>query len=79
MQRRVSLELDDDSDLHSRLEALPTVSRLHRRNHRWEFYVAEFPPLLRLLAGLPVRDVVIEPPPLEDVFLQYYEDPADDD
>jgi ABC-2 type transport system ATP-binding protein len=78
MQRRVSLELDNDAEAHSRLAALPTVTRLSRRNNRWEFYVAQFPPLLRLLAELPVRDVIIEPPPLEDVFLQYYQDPATD-
>jgi len=75
MQRRVILELDDDTDVESLLKALPTVTRLNRLDHRWEFYVVEFSALLQLLAGLPVRDVVIEPPSLEDVFLQYYEEP----
>jgi ABC-2 type transport system ATP-binding protein len=75
MQRRVILELHEDTDVDSLLEALPTVCRLTCHEHRREFYVAEFPPLLRLLAELPVRDLVIEPPSLEDVFLQYYEEP----
>jgi ABC-2 type transport system ATP-binding protein len=76
MQRRVILELQDDIDAEVLLKALPTLTRLTRQDHRWEFYIVEFPPLLKLLAGLPVRDVVIEPPSLEDVFLQYYEEPA---
>ena len=72
MQRRVSLELEAGADAEVRLKELPTISRLSRHNGRWQFYVVEFRPLLRLLADLPVRDVVIEPPSLEDVFLQYY-------
>jgi len=73
MQRRVTLELDEGADAEALLEKLPTVSRLSCHNRRWQFYVVEFGPLLRLLADLPVRDVVIEPPSLEDVFMQYYE------
>jgi ABC-2 type transport system ATP-binding protein len=73
LQRRVSLELDAGVDIEARLQQLPTISELTHRNRRWEFYVVDFPPLLKLIAELPVRDVVIEPPSLEDVFLQFYE------
>ena len=73
LRRRVTLELEAGVDPESRLNALPTISRLSRQEQRWQFSVAEFGPLLELLAELPVRDVVIEPPTLEDVFLNYYE------
>lgn len=73
MQRRVTLELAEDFGAERRLEQLPTISRLSRHNGRWLFYIVELGPLLRLLADLEVRDVAIEPPSLEDLFLQYYE------
>jgi len=73
LQRRVSLEVGEGVDVEARLELLPTVSRLARHDRRWEFYVVELEPLLGLLAELPVRDVVIEPPSLEDLFLKFYE------
>jgi hypothetical protein len=34
---------------------------------------------VRLLATLPVTDIAIEPPSLEDVFLQYYRPGKQDD
>ena len=77
MQRRVTLQLADTTAAGARLKRLPTVSRLSRRDGRWQFYVAEFGPLLQLLAELPVHDVTIEPPSLEDVFMQYYETEAE--
>jgi ABC-2 type transport system ATP-binding protein len=73
MQRRVTLQLADGTAARARLETLPTVSQLSWRDGRWQFYVAEFGPLLQLLAELPVHDVTIEPPSLEDIFMQHYE------
>jgi ABC-2 type transport system ATP-binding protein len=72
MRRRVALELAEGIDAESRLRQLPTISELERDNSRWLFYVVDFDPLLKLLSELPVRDVVIEPPSLEEVFLQHY-------
>jgi len=72
MRRRVTLQLDDGIDAGSRLQQLPTISELERENDRWRFNVVEFDPPLQLLAELPVRDVVIEPPSLEEIFLQHY-------
>jgi ABC-2 type transport system ATP-binding protein len=73
MQRRVTLELQTGADAEGRLRELPTIARLSRHGRGWRFYVTELGPLLGLLADVPVRDVVIEPPSLEDVFLQYYQ------
>ena len=73
MQRRVTLELDEGAGAEALLQRLPTISRLSHHNRRWQFSVIDLAPLLRLLADLPVRDVIIEPPSLEDVFMQYYE------
>jgi ABC-2 type transport system ATP-binding protein len=70
--RRVDLLLSEPMDLHSLLGALPGISDITRRDGRWSFAVAELPPLLRLLAELPVLDITIEPPSLEEVFLTYY-------
>ncbi|MDJ0929097.1 MAG: ABC transporter ATP-binding protein [Gammaproteobacteria bacterium] len=76
MQRRVTLELAADTDAEAQLRALPTVSQLRLHEHRWQFHIAELDPLLKLLAELPVHDVVIEPPSLEDLFMQYYDEAA---
>jgi ABC-2 type transport system ATP-binding protein len=79
MQRRVSLEFAEDVDAAARLEALPTVSQLSHDGRRWHFSVADVKPLLKLLAELPVRDVAIEPPSLEEIFLQQYDAGASSD
>ena len=73
MRRRVSLELRDNADVRTRLEALPTISDLNIQDHRWQFYIVELEPLLQLLADLPVRDVIIESPSLEELFMQFYD------
>ena len=54
------------------LKALPGVAELVERDGRWQFVAADLPALLALLARLPVRDVTIQPPSLEEVFLSYY-------
>jgi len=73
MQRRVRVEFAEGTDPEPHLRRLPTLNRLTCDNGRWQFYVVELNPLLKLIADLPVRDIAIEPPSLEDVFLQYYE------
>lgn len=73
LQRRVTLLLGGDPHLAAAdLSALPTITDLRLEDGRWRFSIAELPPLLQLLAALPVRDVTIEPPALADVFLRYY-------
>jgi ABC-2 type transport system ATP-binding protein len=77
MRRRVALEVAETFEAEFRLQQLPTVSGLTRDGCRWTFNVVELEPLLKLLAEIPVRDVIIEPPSLEEIFLQHYE-AADD-
>ena len=72
MRRRVTLELAEACDAEPRLQQLPTISGLERDENRWRFQVVEFEPLLKLLAEMPVRDIAIEPPSLEEIFLQHY-------
>lgn len=72
MRRRVSLTLSDEVDMTARLSDLPWATGLTQRDGRWEFYAADLPALLRQLVDLPIADLVIEPPSLEEVFLQYY-------
>lgn len=79
MQRRVTLQLTDRTDATAQLRAIPTVTRLAQRDGRYVFTVSDLPALLGTLAQLPVRDVVIEPPSLEEVFLHYYRPPDEVD
>ena len=79
LQRRVTVQVAGEQDPVARaLEGLPAVSGLTQREGRWQFLTGDPLAALRLLATLPVTDIAIEPPSLEDVFLQYYrpEDPA---
>jgi ABC-2 type transport system ATP-binding protein len=73
LQRKVSVQVTGDQDAAGRaLAELPAVSGLAYSDGRWQFRAGEVGAVLRLLAVLPVADVTIEPPSLEDVFLQYY-------
>jgi ABC-2 type transport system ATP-binding protein len=73
LQRRVTLTLHQTPpELPAMLAALPTIADMQQDGGRWQFGIVELPPLLRLLAALPVQDVTIEPPALADVFLRYY-------
>jgi ABC-2 type transport system ATP-binding protein len=73
MQRRVTVQFSGDPSAHeAALAALPAISGLTRTEERWHFLTGDLRAVLRLLASLPVADVAIEPPSLEDVFLQYY-------
>jgi len=77
MRRRVTLEVAETCEAEARLQQLPTISALARDGSRWTFNVVEFEPLLKLLSELQVRDVMIEPPSLEEIFLQHYEAAGD--
>jgi ABC-2 type transport system ATP-binding protein len=74
MQRRVMLRLRPDahSDIAGRLAALPTISDLVKEQGAWRFAVNNLPPLLHLLSDLPIVDLTVEAPSLEEVFLRYY-------
>ena len=73
LQRKVAVQIVGDQDAAARqLAELPAVSGLAQRDGRWQFLTGDPLAALRLLATLPVTDVAIEPPSLEDVFLQYY-------
>ncbi len=72
LQRRVTVQIAGDQAAARQLAELPAVSGLAQRDGRWQFLTGDPLAALRLLATLPVTDVAIEPPSLEDVFLQYY-------
>jgi ABC-2 type transport system ATP-binding protein len=73
MQRRVTVQCSGDAaHVESRLAEQAGVTDLARVEKRWRFLTGDLPATLRLLALLPVEDVTIEPPSLEDVFLRYY-------
>lgn len=75
LARRVTLTLaTNDEAIGRELAALPTVTNLVNEGATWRFSVAELPPLLTLLSTLAVCDLLIEPPSLEQLFLQYYKD-----
>jgi len=75
--RRVDILPRDGTDLDAELAALPGAGNIIRRGNHWQFVAADLPALLALLARLPVRDVTIEPPSLEEVFLSYYRSEAE--
>jgi ABC-2 type transport system ATP-binding protein len=73
LQRRVTVQIAGDRQAaEQELAALPAVSGLTYREGRWQFLTGDPVAALRLLGALPVTDIAIEPPSLEDVFLQYY-------
>lgn len=74
LQRRVTLQLaGDGAGVEVQLAALPGVSSITGDGKHWRFLTGDLPAALSLLATLPVVDVAIEPPSLEDVFLRYYQ------
>jgi ABC-2 type transport system ATP-binding protein len=76
MRRRVMLRLSDGAppSVVDRLRGLPTVEGLVSAQGELRFLIGDLPPLLRLVAALPVVDMTIEPPTLEEIFFQYYGD-----
>ncbi len=74
LQRRVTVHLAGaDASVEGQLAALPGVTGVTGGDTHWRFLAGDLPAVLRLLATLPVTDVAIEPPSLEDVFLRYYQ------
>jgi ABC-2 type transport system ATP-binding protein len=80
-RRRVTLLLrpNEAPDAATRLSQLPAVSDLRQLDRGWRFYAGDLSALLTTLAALPVEDVIIEPPSLEDVFLDFYRSEQRDD
>jgi ABC-2 type transport system ATP-binding protein len=72
LQRRVDVLLAEPVDIGEQLAGLPGISGIVHRDGRWLFATSDLPATLSLLARLPVLDVAIEPPSLEEVFLSYY-------
>ena len=73
MHRRITLRLQDSVNVEPKLRALTSISHLIKQEGSWQFYIGDLPALLQLLPDLPVEDIAIEPPSLEDVFMQYYQ------
>jgi ABC-2 type transport system ATP-binding protein len=80
LQRRVTVQIGGDaSAVERQLGGLPAISGLTHSEGRWQFLTGDPIAAVRLLATLPVTDIAIEPPSLEDVFLQYYRPGKQDD
>lgn len=80
LERRVRVEFAPAvDDAGARLAALPGIRDLEGQERHWAFRTADVQPLLALLATLPVADLVIEPPTLEELFLRYYDEAGERD
>ena len=74
-ERRVSVQLaaDAPADAGQLLAQAPTVAALQQlAPGLWQFAVRDVNGVLAVLAGLPVSDLTVEPPSLEQLFMQYY-------
>jgi ABC-2 type transport system ATP-binding protein len=74
-ERRVTMQLAANAPVDAPLwlRQAPTVADFHRVGRGlWQFTVRDVNGLLSVLAGLPVADLTVEPPSLEQLFLQYY-------
>ena len=79
--RKVSLKVQPEAAEHASacLAALPNVRDLQNGGAALRFnYVGQMPPLLEQLAHLPVQDLLISEPSLEEVFLTFYGDSGKD-
>jgi len=79
--RKVSLRVPPEAAEHASacLAALPNVRDLQNGGAELRFnYVGQMPPLLEQLAHLPVQDLLISEPSLEEVFLTFYGDSGKD-
>ena len=74
--RRVEVAFESEALPQAEMAALfeqATGSLAQREGERWRLILkGELNPLLQLLAQHPVKDLVIEPADLEDIFLSYY-------
>lgn len=74
-ERRVIVQLaaDAPADAEQLLAQAPTVAALQQlAPGLWQFAVRDVNGVLAVLAGLPVSDLTVEPPSLEQLFMQYY-------
>lgn len=74
-ERRVIVQLaaDAPADAGQLLAQAPTVAALQQlAPGLWQFAVRDVNGVLAVLAGLPVSDLTVEPPSLEQLFMQYY-------
>jgi ABC-2 type transport system ATP-binding protein len=70
--KKVSLVLNDDAK--EEQFAKEEISKLNLLHQRVSFTYSESPnELLRFIAQLEVKDLTIEEPTLEDIFMHYYE------
>lgn len=73
LQRRVTVHFAAGAvNVGLQLATLPGITDLMESDGCWQFLTGDLPATLRLLAVLPIVDVAIEPPSLEDIFLRYY-------
>jgi len=73
MQRRITVQFGKNAGVAERqLVQSPYITGLHPFGDRWQFMASDLAAVLRMLASLEIEDVTIEPPSLEDIFLQYY-------
>jgi ABC-2 type transport system ATP-binding protein len=74
-ERRVTVQLAHDAPAaaEERLAQTPTVANLRQLGpHLWQFAVCDLNALTAVLATLPLVDLTVEQPSLEQLFLQYY-------
>jgi ABC-2 type transport system ATP-binding protein len=74
-ERRVTVQLAHDAPAAAgeRLAQTPTVANLRQLGpHLWQFAVRDLNALTAALATLPLVDLTVEQPSLEQLFLQYY-------
>jgi ABC-2 type transport system ATP-binding protein len=74
-ERRVTVQLAASApvDAGARLALAPTITELRQlAPDVWQFVASDINTLLTVLAALPLADLTVEPPSLEQLFLQYY-------
>ncbi len=71
--RRLVVVLDEEA--YDGPPVLPGARMMAQEDRRFSFLVeGPIQPVLKVLAGLPVKDVIFPEPDLEDVFMAYYQD-----
>lgn len=72
--RRIQIQGDRLGELAAAApDTLGGIRGLHRDEHGIRFlYSGDIPPLLRFLAGYPIKDLSITEPGLEEIFMHYY-------
>ncbi|NCC80206.1 MAG: ABC transporter ATP-binding protein [Clostridia bacterium] len=66
--------IDTGHNLSDILSQIPGISDLYISEHLYRFiYKGDLNPITGLLSGIDIRDILIEEPTLEEIFLHYYE------